>query len=193
MYSTKYLKQNRFQILAAMDEEIFHRDDLARLWNIDNPNTLNVALYRYVRNNLLYRIYKGFYSIKPPEKLNPYLLGIKAVHRFAYISTETVLFEEGIINQAPDAVSIISSVSRTYTISERNYKCRKLKPIHLMNPAGLVDMGGYKKADINRAVADLLYFNKLYYFDNEAFIDWETVKEMQTLVGYSETPARYNS
>jgi predicted transcriptional regulator of viral defense system len=191
MYSTENVKQKRFQLLASMDEQVFHRDDLARLWNIDDPNTLNVAIYRYVKNNLLYRIYKGFFSIKPPERIDPHLLGVKALHRYAYISTETVLFDEGIIHQLPAMISMVSSVSRKFTIGDQHYSCRKLKSVHLMNPAGIFNSGHCKKADVNRAVADMLYFNKQCYFDNENAIDWQAVRLMQSAIGYSETPLRY--
>jgi len=191
MYSTENVKQKRFQLLASMNEQVFHRDDLARLWNINDPNTLNVTLYRYVKNKLLYRIYKGFFSIITPEKIDPMLLGIKALHRYAYISTETVLFDKGIIHQLPAAISIISSVSRKFTIGEQNYSSRKLNFMFLMNPAGVEDSGSYKKADVDRAIADMLYFNERCYFDNENVIDWPAVREMQLAIGYSETPERY--
>jgi hypothetical protein len=39
-------------------------------------------------------------------------------------------------------------------------------------------------ANIERAVADLLYFNSNYYFDNKKRIDWKKVKKIQKEVGY---------
>lgn len=191
MYTTENVKQKRFQILASMDEQVFHRDDLARLWNISDTNTLNVTIYRYVKSGLLFRIYKGFFSIKHPDKIDPYLLGVKALHRYTYISTETVLYDQGIVNQPPMIISLISSVSKNFQICEQNYSCRKLKSMYLMNPSGIINTGNYKKANTLRAIADLLYFNKQYYFDNENAINWPAVQQMQLAIGYPETPERY--
>ena len=91
--------QYRFQIIAKLNEKVFHIDDLARIWQISSANTLRVTIHRYVKKGLLFRIYRGFYSIVPFEKLAPFFLGVKALHQFAYISTESVLAEAGIIIQ----------------------------------------------------------------------------------------------
>ena len=93
------IKQHRFAQLAKLGEIIFHAKDLANLWQIKNPNTLYTSLKRYNQQRLLFRIYKGFYSIKPINQLDPFLLGIKAMHKFCYISAETILEKAGIIQQ----------------------------------------------------------------------------------------------
>ena len=95
------VSQNRFVHLARLGDIIFHASDLANLWDIRNPNTLYTTLKRYVKSGLIFRIRKGMYSLIPLDELDPILLGIKTIHSYAYISTETVLFDEGIINQRP--------------------------------------------------------------------------------------------
>ena len=180
----KTAPQERFQLLARLDEKIFHIDDLAKLWQIPSPNTLRVTISRYVSNGWLYRIHRGFYAISPPDKLDPLLLGIKAMHQFAYVSTETILAEAGIIFQISPKITLIAAESRQFTIGNYEYRCRKLKDIFLYNPEGILHTGTHKKADILRAVVDLLYYNPHFYFDNTAAVDWVKLKELQKRIGY---------
>ena len=54
----------------------------------------------------------------------------------------------------------------------------------LLNDSGLIQKKNYKEASIERAVADMLYFNKRYHFDNNQLIDWDTVHRIQKGVGF---------
>ncbi len=45
---------------------------------------------------------------------------------------------------------------------------------------------GVNYATVERAVADLLYFNPKYYFDGNSRIDWKKVKEIQGIIGYND-------
>ena len=179
--------QHRFQLLAQLEEKVFHLDDLAGLWEISSPNTLRVTLHRYVRKGLLYPIYRGFYSILPLDKCDPLLLGIKAMHQYAYISTETVLAEAGIILQMASKITIVCGESRQFRIGQVEYQSRKLKDACLFNAMGISAEGPYRKAGISRAVADLLYYNSVFHFDHARAIDWQEVKAIQKNVGYPIT------
>ena len=175
---------NRFKKLAQMDEEIFHTQDLANLWQINNKNNLHTTLYRYVQKGLLNRIQKGMYSLKNIKNLDPNLLGVKFLNQFAYISTETILAEAGIIFQNPTDITLVSSKSLKFTIGGNSYTSRQLKDGFLYNDYGISLTNGYYKASLERAVADILYFNPQYYFDNKTAIDWKKVKEIQKKVAY---------
>ena len=190
--STEYQTSNsRFQILAKLEEKIFHINDLAKLWHIENKNTLYVTIHRYASQKLIYRLYKGFYSIKPMKDLDPLLIGLKAMHQYAYISTETILAESGIIQQLIPGITMISAESRKFLIGNNEYICRKMKDISLFNPVGIEHISQVKKANVTRAVADLLYYNKMAHFDNTNPIDWHKVKEMQIELSYPLTKSRY--
>lgn len=39
-------------------------------------------------------------------------------------------------------------------------------------------------ARLERAVADMMYFNPHYHFDNRKIINWKKVKEIQKAIGY---------
>ena len=78
----------RFKKLAQMDEDIFHTQDLANLWQINNKNNLYTTLYRYVQKGLLNRIQKGMYSLKDTKYLDPNLLGIKFLNQCRDMNNE---------------------------------------------------------------------------------------------------------
>lgn len=177
-------------MLMKLDEKIFHTSDLANLWSIYDKNTLYTTLKRYTGAGLIYRVYKGLYSSIPPSKLDPYQLAIGAIHGYCYISTETVLFNKGLINQSPSTVNIVSAKSITLKIMDIKIKSRRLKDIFLYNPAGISEENGIRVATPMRAIADTLYFNGKYHFDRK--IDWKKVMQMQKEVGYPLTPERYD-
>ena len=177
--------QRRFVEIARLREVIFHVSDLANLWNINNSNTLYTTLKRYSQAGLIHRIQKGMYSLIPIDDLDPLLLGIKAMHKYAYISTETVLFREGIINQKPRSVTIISSESKKFIINSNTYISRQLNDRYLFNPEGIRKSNKILTASVERAAADLLYFNAKTYFDAANLINWERVSEIQKALGYT--------
>ncbi len=181
----KNTTENRFAKLAQMGEMVFHISDLANIWQIHNKNTLHTTLKRYVQKGLLFRIYRGFYSLQKPEDIDPIFLGVKAVNKFTYLSTELVLAKKGIIMQKSDCITLVSSVSIKFSIGGNNYKVRQLGDRFLFNKTGLVLQDGYYQATTERAVADLLYFNPHYYFDGGKFIDWTGVKKIQKQLGYN--------
>lgn len=176
--------QKRFVQIARLGETIFHTTDLANLWDIRNPNTLYTTLKRYVKSGLIFRVQKGMYSLIPVDELDPILLGIKTVHKYAYISTETVLFREGIINQKPGSITIVSSLSMKFQVYKNLYISRQLKDRYLFNPEGIIKQGRVLTASVERAAVDLLYFNPKTYFDAAELINWERVNEIQKNVGY---------
>lgn len=178
---------DRIAVLARQDCPIFHAKDLARLWGISNENTLYTMLKRYTKRGLIFRVYKGMYSILPIERLDPLFLGLKALHSYAYVSTETILVEEGFITQVIYSYTLVSSHSRHFKIGDYEFKSRKLKDEYLFNAAGITSVNGVLKATPERAAADLLYFNPKAYFDGMEFMDFDKIKELQKEIGYPIT------
>ena len=170
-------------MLARMGETVFRTRDAARIWNIWNSNTLNMTLSRYLLRKNLFRVSKGLYSLKPLDEIDPFILGIKAVGDFAYITGETVLFNEGIINQPPREITMVSRQSKRFNVAGKQYRSRQLKDEFLFNDAGIVNIGGAYVATRARAIADTLYFNPKKYFDGP--IDWKSVRDIATKVGYN--------
>jgi len=179
----------RFAELAAMGEVVFHGSDLASLWQIRDKNTLNTTLKRYAKQKLLHRLWKGMYALKPADKVDPLLLGIKAIHSYSYISAETILFRHGIMSQRPTGITLIGPVSRRFKIAETEYVCRKMADQYLYQQDGITEKDGIREASPERAIADLLYYSPNAHFD--APINWKEVRRIQKVVGYPITPNRY--
>ena len=175
---------NKLNILLKQGKKLFHTQDLALLWGISNRNTLLTAITRYVRQGILFRVHKGFYSVLPLEHIEPVELGAGALHEYAYLSTETVLTRQGILQQHIHHITFVSSVSRTLKIKNFQYKVRKLNDGFLFNGTGIIALNGIKIASTERAVADLLYYYPHYYFDNNRKVDWKKVRQFQKEIGY---------
>ncbi len=180
----------RFSDLAALGEVVFHDRDLAVLWGITDANLLHTTLSRYVRRGLFRRVWRGMYAIKPIEGIDPLLLGMKALHSFAYVGTETILFRAGLINQRPSATTLLSGVSRRFSIGGNAYISRKLDDRYLYQETGITVRNGIRESSPERAVADLLYFNAKAHFDGP--VDWTAVRDIQQTLGYPKTPARHS-
>lgn len=161
------IKQNRFSIIAKTNEQIFHINDLARLWKISNRHHLAITLSRYVKAGLIYRIYRGLYSLKKINELNPIELGFKAINNYSYLSCETILAKHGLIFQELNYYTFVGLKTRRFKIGQYQYYCHQLKKNYLFNDIGVNKDGeSFNEASLERAVADILYFNPHYHFDN---------------------------
>ena len=176
---------DKIAILAQQPQKLFHTFDLKILWNISNQNTLHKSIARLIKRGVIFRIQKGFYSIVPIDQLDPIEIGFRAIKSFSYLSTESVLADNGLINQIPSKITFISQKSANFIINNTYYSVRQLKASSLHNPIGIKQNNlGIFVATIERAVADMLYFQPKYHFDNDGKIDWTLVKNYQTQLGY---------
>lgn len=176
---------DKIAILAQQPQKLFHTSDLKILWNISNQNTLHKSIARLIKRGVIFRIQKGFYSIVPIDQLDPIEIGFRAIKSFSYLSTESVLANNGLINQLPSKITFISQKSANFIINNTYYSVRQLKASSLHNPIGIKQNNlGIFVATIERAVADMLYFQPKYHFDNDGKIDWTLVKNYQTQLGY---------
>ena len=182
----------RFSKIARLGSDLFSISDLASLWEVRDPHVLRVTLKRYADKGLLFRIHRGLYAIKPAKQIDPFVLGQKVLRRFSYISTETILAEAGIVMQQTDVVTLVSPVSRKFSVASRRFVSGQLADRFLFNEYGVIDKDGIKKATEERAVADMLYFNPRAHFDADRSIDWKKVRDIQAHVGYPLTPKRYH-
>ena len=184
MYKLNDHNSDKKGVLLRQERKLFHANDLALLWGITNKNTLYTTIKRYKQGGVLIPIHKGFYSVVPLAEIDPIVLGVSCLHNFAYLSAETVLAREGIITQTIPAVTLVSGVSKKFELAGNYYLVRKMKEEFLHNDLGIVQKNGYHEASVERAVADLLYFNPRYHFDNKELVDWEKVNHIQKEVGF---------
>ncbi len=190
MNNKSSIQARRIAILAQKSETVFHIKDLANLWDIRDQKTLRMTVKRYADSALIFRIYRGFYSTLPLEKLDPEWVGFKALHTYCYLSTETVLFKAGTISQKPNYITFVSGHSKKFAIGGMDFSSRKLQDLFLYNSEGISQKNGFRTASVERAIADMLYFNPLCPFDKK--IDWKAIKNIQKKIGYPLTTDRYD-
>ncbi len=175
---------DKYQALLSQDKKTFHASDLALLWGIENQDTLNMTLKRFVDRGVLKRIHKGFYATTDVGDINPIDLGFSYLNTYSYLSLETVLAREGIIFQEIKYFTFVSSRTATFDVNNMVYKARQLKADYLHNTIGVKKVGHHFEADLERAVADMLYYNSKYHFDRPQAIDFDQVKKYQQEIGY---------
>ena len=181
-------KINKLNILLKSDEKLFHTQDLALLWGVENRNTLHVTISRYIRRGILIKVFKGFYSLVDLKHIEREKLGSKIINRYSYISCQTIFEWYGVINQVIYPMVFMSSISKTVFLNDVFYFIYKqLKPKFLSNHEGVEIKEGYNIATLERAVADILYLNPKFYFDTPSLIDWDRVRDIQKKVGYKVT------
>lgn len=174
----------RMSELNQFNRKIFHTHDLAVLWGINDKHNLYMTITRYIKKGVLFPIYKGLYSAVPIPSLSPIELGQAIIHRYTYLTTESVLSQAGIISQAVYDYTFVADIPRRIAIGSWSYRFRQLKNEFLYNPAGIVNQNGVFIASTERAVADMLYYNPRYHFDALDSINFEEVKFIQKEIGY---------
>ena len=184
MYRLNKPKSDKKSVLLKQSQKLFHTNDLGLLWNITNKNTLYTAIKRYKKDGTLVPIHKGFYSVVPLSQLDPVVLGTAFLHRYTYLSAEFILAREGVIAQTIPTFTLVSNISKKFKLGENHYTVRQMADQYLYNTRGIVKKAHHYEAMSERAVADLLYYNPSYHFDNKDLIDWNKVEKIQKEVGF---------
>ena len=174
----------RISELLQQDRKLYHTNDLAILWGIASKNTLYRTITRYIDKGILFPIYKGLYSTVPVSALNPLQLGQAILHRFTYLSTESVLAQAGVISPRVYDYTFVADQSKRVSMGQWSFRFRKLKEEYLHHPAGIIQNNDTFVASLERAVADMLYFNPHYHFDVPQSIDFNQVNALRKEIGY---------
>jgi len=174
----------RISELIRLDRKVFHTNDLAVLWGIANRHNLYMTITRYIDKGVLFPVYKGLYSTVPVSSLDPLELGAAIIHRYTYLTTESVLAQAGVITQRVYDYTFVADRSRRISVGQCSFRFRKLKDDFLYHPAGIVNRNGVFVASTERAAADMLYFNPKYHFDVPESIDFNKVRSIQKEIDY---------
>ena len=174
----------RITQLNLANRRVFHTNDLAVLWDLKDRHHLYTTISRYLNRGILFHVHKGLYAIVPISDLDPLEIGTAIIHRFAYLSTETVLAQAGIISQAVYDITFITSQSKRVNIGNWSFRYRQLKDAFLYNPTGITKQPHGFSAIPERAVADILYYNPRYHFDSPDLVDFDLVRSIQQEVGF---------
>ena len=159
---------NRIIKLINSGKTVFTTNELALFWKITNSNVLRVTINRYIKSNYLINLQRGIYTLK--ENINKFELAVK-LKKYSYISFETVLLAENIINQWDD--KIISASNRTLSTENKygEFKYRQLPDSILFNKNGIIKKNNYSIATPERALCDKVYKDGIIYFDNVESLD----------------------
>lgn len=174
----------RINKLLEINRHIFHTNDLAILWGMENRHNLYMTISRYLDKGILFQVHKGLYSTIPISELDPLDLGPAIIHRYTYLSTESVLSIAGVVSQAIYDYTFVAGISKRISVGKWSFRYRQMKPEFLYHPEGIEHQGDRLIASVERAAADLLYYDPQYHFDIPEIIDFEKVREIQEKVGY---------
>lgn len=165
------------------NQKLFHTEDLAMLWQTTNRNTLYTTIKRYVKRGILIPVHKGLYSTLALGEVDIKQVGLKHVHGYSYVSTETVLAEAGVITQEVKVVSLVGERSVKFKINGVRYSCRRMVPKYLYQSVGINMENGVRSASVARAVVDLRYFNPGYQLDGLSLVDVKEIKKIKKEMG----------
>lgn len=162
------------------ERTVFKMIDIAMITKETDLSRLCNRLNYYVKRGQIENPRKGIYT-KPgynPEELACIL------YTPSYISLNYVLQKNGVIFQYSTQITAISYLSRTIETGNQSYCYRKIKPVILVNPAGI----SRQKNNVNiavpeRAFLDVLYLDPGFYFDNINSLDYNIIKQILPIYG----------
>lgn len=169
------MNDNSITILLRSKKTVFDFNDLALLWQIEDRKYLKTKVYRLVKNKQLLRIRKGIFVLD--ENYNRYELANKLVNP-SYVSLQTILANEGIIFQYDSTIYSVSRINREIKVKNLKFIYRKIKDDILLNSEGININADFSVASKERALLDLLYLEKDYYFDNLKDINWQDIFDL---------------
>lgn len=158
--------------LLRSRKTVFTFRELTMLWNDVPVQTALSRVHYYVKNNQLYQIRNGIYS--KDRDYDIFELATKIL-KPSYISFETVLGMEGVIFQKYNSVFLASYQTKVINCNGNKFTFKKLKDSVLLNDAGIINKDDIMIATRERALLDVLYLNKDYYFDNILSVDFDKV------------------
>ena len=147
-------------------QSVFNLNDLGKILKEKDYNNLKSKISYYVKKWYLQRIRRWIFV---KDDFDVFELACK-IYSPSYISFETVLQKEWVIYQYFDTIFVASYLSRSLEI---NYKWKKIKIVYrklkdeiLYDETGIIKKDFYSIASKDRAIKDMKYLKKDFYFDN---------------------------
>lgn len=149
--------------IYSSKKSVFRLIDIVLATNDTDEVSLVKKLHYYVKKGQLLNPRKGIYT---KIEFNKEELAC-AIYSPCYLSFEYVLQKEGIVFQYDSRFTVASYLSRELEIGTDTFVFRKLKPSILFSNKGIKNSDNLIfTATAERAILDVLYHNKVYYFDN---------------------------
>jgi len=165
--------------LSNSGKTVFTTADLMLFWEIENKHSLWVDISRALKRGYLKHIRRGLYSLDGVEVDRLELAG--KLKKNSYISFETVLLKEGVINQWYDTYFSASDRKTEIKNDYGNFNYRKLSEDILNNKLGVKKEDNYFIASVERAVCDYFYKVGFQQLDDLDEIDRDKLLEISKI------------
>lgn len=166
--------------LKASSKNIFNLDDIYVILGIHNidkttQHLTQLVLRELVKNKLLFRPRKNIYTLDKDYSRKELVCKL---YRDTYISFETILSDQGIINHNTQVITAACYVSRKVSVGKDIYVYRELKKEILENNM-CIDSGNFRIATKERAFLDMLYVDpKFNKFKNLQILNKSIIKKL---------------
>jgi len=153
--------------LNNSSKTVFDTADLMLFWEIEDKNVLWVDISRAIKKGYLKHIQRGVYVLQNTKIDRLELAG--KIKKKSYISFETVLLQNGVINQWYGTYFSASDRSLEIQNEYGKFNYRKFSNLILDNRLGIINAGNYFIASTERAICDYFYkigFTQLDDLDN---------------------------
>jgi hypothetical protein len=135
----------------------------------------------YVKAAKLFRVTRGIYSINP--QFQPAALAAK-LNPPSYITGWYVLSRAGVVYQYyGEGVTSVALRNRQFEIAGQKYSFRQMKREIFFNELGIEKTANYWIASPERALLDVLYFNKSLSFDHLDGLDFAKAQAIGKIYG----------
>lgn len=153
---------------------VFRLSGIAILFPKEESKYLSDRLGYYVQTGRLLNPRKGIYA-KPDY--NP-LEFANLLYTPSYISLEYVLQQAGIIFQYDSRYTSVSYLSREIEADGKRYSYRRIKEEIIMDNTGIIRKDNINIATPERALLDMLYLGKDFFFDNIDSLDRQLIGQI---------------
>lgn len=174
--------------ILRSEQTVFTFKDLFLAWNTDAGVARRRISY-YLKTGNLYAIRRGIYAKDRNYDRNELATRI---YTPAYISFETVLGRAGITFQYYNQIFVATYQANEIIADGQKIVFRRLKSSILLNSSGIENKSRYAIASPERALLDVVYLNREYYFDNLSPVNWETVYEIAPIYESKKVIERIN-
>ncbi len=145
----------KIDILHRSGKTVFSTNELALYWGTENKKILYVQIARAKEQGFLKTIQRGLYALRGIDVNSLELAG--NLKKRSYISFETVLAKNGIINQWYGTYFSASDRKLDIKNSYGKFNYRKLPEKILNNRLGVINEDAYFIASTERAICDYFY------------------------------------
>lgn len=161
------------ELLNQNRTSVFRISDVAMITGETNKTRIAQRMRYSVKNGYLVSPCHGIYA-KTDYSIEEVACKLYVP---SYISLETVLQKAGIIFQYSDEITVMSYLSRSVKIGDREIRYHKVKKEIIVDIAGII-RGEINEATPERAFLDILYLNSHYHFDNPSILDKTLVQKL---------------